>query len=94
MSYEIAQQHIAEARRTNSPRLNLPLPPMQWLAQILLWGSVLALAHSYVFFPLLMKWLAKGKKPNSRVFAADDPGSEARSATCRADRPHPWPAAD
>ncbi len=46
---------------------------MQWLAQILLWGSVLALAHSYVFFPLLMKWLAKGKKPNSRVFAANDP---------------------
>ena len=34
--------------------------------------SFLALAHSYVFYPLLLKWLAQGKTNNTNVFAPDD----------------------
>lgn len=52
--------------------MNLTLPPMLLVAQILFWGSVLALAHSYVLYPLLMKWLSKGKRPNELVFDKDD----------------------
>lgn len=39
----------------------------------LFWLSVLAMAHSYALYPVLVRWLAKGKKPNAFVFAADDP---------------------
>lgn len=47
---------------------------MQVFAQIVFWSAVLALAHSYVLYPFLMKMLAGGKKPNDQVFSADDPG--------------------
>ncbi len=46
---------------------------MQVLAHIVLWGSVLALAHTYVFYPLFMRWLARGKKSNTEVFEPNDP---------------------
>lgn len=47
---------------------------MHGLAQIIFWGSVLALAHSYVFYPLLLRFLARGKAPRARHFAPGDPG--------------------
>jgi cellulose synthase/poly-beta-1,6-N-acetylglucosamine synthase-like glycosyltransferase len=47
---------------------------MEVFAQIIFWGSVLGLAHSYLFYPLLLRALAKGKQPNTQVFASDDPG--------------------
>lgn len=41
------------------------------VAKIVFWVCVLALAHSYVFYPWLMQLLARGKKPNAQVFAPD-----------------------
>ena len=46
---------------------------MAIFAQIIFWSSVLALTHSYVFYPWLMRWLASGKKSNAVVFQPDDP---------------------
>ncbi|MCK6692774.1 MAG: glycosyltransferase [Thermoanaerobaculia bacterium] len=46
---------------------------MEILAQIIFWGSVLGLAHTYLFYPLLMRALALGKQPNQVRFAPDDP---------------------
>lgn len=37
------------------------------LLQAAFWGSVLALAHSYVFFPKLLKWLARHRRNNELV---------------------------
>lgn len=39
----------------------------------LFWGCVLALAHSYLFYPLIVKWLAKGKQPNDCIYSPDEP---------------------
>lgn len=46
---------------------------MEVIAQIIFWGSILALLHSYVFYPRLMHWLAQGKRPNLEVYTTDDP---------------------
>jgi cellulose synthase/poly-beta-1,6-N-acetylglucosamine synthase-like glycosyltransferase len=46
---------------------------MQFVAQTIFWGSMLALLHSYVLYPLLMRFLARGKRPNATTFAPDDP---------------------
>ncbi|MBL7776467.1 MAG: glycosyltransferase [Saprospiraceae bacterium] len=46
---------------------------MEFFLQIIFWGSALAMAHSYVFYPQLMRLLAAGKRPNEQVFAPDDP---------------------
>ena len=35
--------------------------------------SFLALAHSYVLYPLLLKWLVRGKTNNETIFIKDDP---------------------
>lgn len=43
------------------------------LLQIIFWVCVLALAHTYVFYPVLVKWLSHGKQPNRLVFAPGDP---------------------
>lgn len=45
---------------------------MHGFAQIIFWGSVLALAHSYVFYPLLLRFLARGKQPRTQYFAPGD----------------------
>ncbi len=37
---------------------------MDHLAEIVLWGAVLGLVHSYLFYPLLMRWLARNKSGN------------------------------
>lgn len=46
---------------------------MEVFAQIIFWGSLLGLAHSYLFYPLLMRALAWRKQPNTCLFAPDDP---------------------
>lgn len=45
---------------------------MQVLAQIIFWGSLAALLHSYVFYPLLMRIFARGKHANALVFTPTD----------------------
>jgi len=39
---------------------------------IIFWVSVLAILHSYVFYPLIIKILAKRRKENSEVFDKED----------------------
>jgi len=46
---------------------------MQPAVQIIFWGSILAMLHTYLFYPLLMRFLARNKRPNATVFAPDDP---------------------
>lgn len=46
---------------------------MQLAAQIVFWGSMLAMLHTYLFYPLLLRLLARGKRPNGLVYAPDDP---------------------
>lgn len=45
---------------------------MHILLEIIFWGSLLALAHSYFFFPMLMRWLAAGKRGNLIFFEKTD----------------------
>jgi len=45
---------------------------MQLAAHIIFWGSIAAMLHSYVFYPLLMHILARGKRPNATTFPPDD----------------------
>ncbi|MCC6460070.1 MAG: glycosyltransferase [Saprospiraceae bacterium] len=47
---------------------------MQIFAQMIFWGSILALGHTYVLYPLWMRWLARNKGPNPDRYAADDAG--------------------
>ena len=42
------------------------------VAQIIFWGSTLAMLHSYVIYPLLMRILARGERPNATTFSPDD----------------------
>lgn len=39
------------------------------IAKVLFWVSILLLGHTYVGFPLLLRFLAKGKKQNQDVFS-------------------------
>lgn len=55
------------------PVSQITFAPMWFLAQIVFWCSVLALAHSYLFYPLLMRFLARGRRLDPDVFAPDDP---------------------
>ena len=52
---------------------------MDILVQIILWGSILGLAHTYVFYPILMRALAQGKQANQVTFAPNDPALPAVS---------------
>lgn len=40
--------------------------------QILFWASFLLLLHSYIVYPMLMSWLASGKKANQHVYSKDE----------------------
>lgn len=42
--------------------------------QILFWISVLFVLHTYLFFPLILKFLASGKKPNELIYAPGELG--------------------
>lgn len=46
---------------------------MQLAAQVVFWGSMLAMLHTYLFYPFLMRMLARNKRPNATAFAPDDP---------------------
>jgi cellulose synthase/poly-beta-1,6-N-acetylglucosamine synthase-like glycosyltransferase len=46
---------------------------MLFVAKIIFWCSVLALAHTYIFYPRLMQWLSRGQKLNTDCYAPDDP---------------------
>lgn len=46
---------------------------MTTLAEIVLWGSALALVHTYIFYPMLMRWLAAGRVANEQLFDRNDP---------------------
>lgn len=52
---------------------------MEIFAQIIFWGSILGLAHTYLFYPLLMRILARGKQPNRATYPPDDPALPAVS---------------
>ncbi|MEQ8705874.1 MAG: glycosyltransferase [Phaeodactylibacter sp.] len=45
-----------------------------WLTfiHIIVWLSALGLVHTYLLYPLLMRWVARGKTPNTTVF---EPGA-------------------
>jgi len=49
------------------------LCPMQLAAQAVFWGSMLAMLHTYLFYPLLMRMLARNKRLNTTLFTPDDP---------------------
>ncbi|NUQ24745.1 MAG: glycosyltransferase [Saprospiraceae bacterium] len=42
------------------------------LLHIAFWGCLAAVFHTYLAYPLLVKWLARGKSNNSLVFAPHD----------------------
>jgi len=44
---------------------------MSLLAAVLLWGSLLLVAHTYVLFPLLLGRLARGRRQNQFLYAPD-----------------------
>ncbi|OUJ74286.1 glycosyltransferase [Hymenobacter crusticola] len=43
------------------------------VAIFVLWGSLLLVAHTYALFPVLLGRLAKGRQPNTNVFAPNAP---------------------
>jgi len=45
---------------------------MEFLAGILLWLSLLSVLHSYLLYPLLLRWLARGKQPNRLAFSGEE----------------------
>ncbi|MCO6489434.1 MAG: glycosyltransferase [Phaeodactylibacter sp.] len=45
---------------------------MNWIAAVILWLSLFGILHSYLFYPLLLRWLARGKKPNQMVYGRGD----------------------
>lgn len=45
---------------------------MNFVPEILLWISVLAISHSYVFFPIILKKISAKKKPNKIQWSEED----------------------
>lgn len=46
-------------------------PLLSILLSILVWGSILALFHTYIFYPFLLKILAKNRPPRSDFYQKD-----------------------
>jgi cellulose synthase/poly-beta-1,6-N-acetylglucosamine synthase-like glycosyltransferase len=46
---------------------------MTTLALIIFWASVLGVAHTYILYPQLLRWLARGRQPNADVWPPDHP---------------------
>lgn len=44
---------------------------MNLVLEIMVWLSLLAILHSYLFYPLILRILAAGKKPDLQVFKGD-----------------------
>lgn len=45
---------------------------MEWIAATIFWLSLLGILHSYLFYPVLLRWLSKGKKLNTLVYTEED----------------------
>ncbi len=45
---------------------------MSLFLQILFWGAVFAMFHSYVLYPLLLRYWARGKQQNTTLFTPND----------------------
>ncbi|MCB9288601.1 MAG: glycosyltransferase [Lewinellaceae bacterium] len=45
---------------------------MNELLAIAFWVSLLSIGHSYLFYPLLLRWLARGKKENQIVYSSEE----------------------
>lgn len=45
---------------------------MEVIFQFVFWFSLLCLLHTYVFYPLIIKWLSKGKKQSETTFVSDE----------------------
>lgn len=43
----------------------------EWILQLIFWFSILCFAHTYLFYPLLLKILARNKSANATVFQSD-----------------------
>jgi len=55
------------------PFSQITFAPMEVFALIVFWSSVLGLAHTYMFYPLLMRTLAASKQANMIRYDPDDP---------------------
>jgi cellulose synthase/poly-beta-1,6-N-acetylglucosamine synthase-like glycosyltransferase len=49
---------------------------LSFILQAAFWFSVVALVHSYAFYPLLLKWLARNRRNNELVHTSADPDGE------------------
>ena len=45
---------------------------MKLLLLLIFWFSLLSLVHTYFFYPLLLRWLGRKKKPNQLFFKPED----------------------
>lgn len=45
---------------------------MSWIAGFIFWLSLSGILHSYVVYPLLLRWLARNKKPDRLLYSAED----------------------
>lgn len=45
---------------------------MQILLQIIFWFSVACLLHTYIIFPILLNWFARGKRQNQLVYKKNE----------------------
>lgn len=44
---------------------------IETLLEFLFWASFLGLAHSYLIYPTIMRWLAQGKRENTTVYTSE-----------------------
>lgn len=59
-------------KATSVPVSQITFALMSILMQIVFWGSALALAHTYLLYPWLMRLFASGKSGNNAVFSRED----------------------
>ena len=52
---------------------NYLCPTMIFLLKFIFWGSLLALVHTYILYPILMRWLAAGRSLPQVFFEKNDP---------------------
>jgi cellulose synthase/poly-beta-1,6-N-acetylglucosamine synthase-like glycosyltransferase len=45
---------------------------MEWILAVVCWLCFLGLAHSYLFYPLILIWLGRNKEQNSLIFESED----------------------
>ena len=40
--------------------------------QIVFWGSLFCIAHSYAFYPIILQWLSRNRHQNEDIYSPDD----------------------